>query len=496
MNTISAIIRTLSTEEKRIFLGSLRQKNKRNDTKNIQLFKLLDTSETITDVDIKLYQKPAKGAYHALSKRLYDSLIDFVASKSFEGETSEEMEILKLLLASRIFFEQKQYKIGLKTLLKAEQKAKSYDLFTILNEIYYTKIQYAHTFTTPLETLIKAFKDNKAAIEQEESLNLFYASVKNKLLQQHSDYGSIIKKSLSEFGISIHKGLPFRSLSKILEIVNQTAQATRNYSSILPFVEETYGHIANKEKLGKKHLFYHIQILYYVANTYFRNTNFEKSLQYLLMMHSQMQVMNTKYHRRFFPQYNLLHCLNLIYTGHINNAITILEHFDSNRHKEQTTYILDLKLCQVVCYFIVSRFKDAMAVLKNFYHSDQWYAQKADTLWVIKKNLIEILLYIELDEIDLVASRVQSFRKKHSDYLKLNNGQMVLDFLKLIVAYYKNPEAVTQKKHIILIENLLKTSNRKNDIFEMSFYAWLKGKLDNNTLYQVILKIINPSLIT
>ncbi len=492
MNTTTSIIRTLSDEDKRNFITMLRQKNKRNDTKNIQLFRLLNTEKEVKDLDIKIYGKRSKGAFHALCKRLHDSLIDFVASKSFEGETSEEMEILKLLLAGRIFFEQKQYKIALKTILKAEQKAKTYDLYSILNEIYYTKIQYAHlNTTTSLETLISDFNNNKASIQQEENLNLFYATVQNKLIQKHDDFAIIIRDTLSKFGISITQDLTFRSLFKILEITNTAAQATRDYFTILPFVEEAYTLIDTREQLIDKHLFYHIQILYYVANAYFRNKNFETSMHYLSLMKEQMSKSKHKYYRRFHPQYILLHTLNLNYTGNADAAIVTIEAFEETKHKEQITYLLDLKLSLIVFYFMQSRFKEALAVLTNLYHSDHWYTEKAGIIWVIKKNLVEILLHIELNNIDLVESRANSFRKKHSTHLKNNNDNRALEFLKLALEYDRNPETVTTDIFKNKISNSLTTVKREQeDIFEMSFYAWIKSKAYNTELYTTILEMV------
>ncbi len=492
MNPISSIIHTLSSEEKRNFVALLRQKNKRNDTKNIQLFRLLDTTEVIKDLDVKIYGKPSKGAFHALSKRLHDSLIDFIASKSFEGETSEEMEILKLLLASRIFFEQKQYKIAFKTLQKAELKAKNYDLYTILNEIYYTKIQYAHLTTSiSLDNLIAAFKNNKASIQQEENLNLFYATVQNQLTHHQKNYVAIIQETLSKFGISVTQDLTFRSLFKILEITNKAAQANRDYYTILPFVEDAYNQINPKPNLIDKHLFYHIQILYYVANSYFRNKNFKTSQSYLTSMMTLMQKHQNKYYRRFLPQHTLLNTLNLTYTGQVDKAISILENFDDTIHKEQISYVLDLKLSLIVYYFIQSHFREALSILNNLYHSDQWYTAKAGTLWVIKKNLVEILLHIELDHIDLVESRVNSFRKKHGAYLKNNDETRAIEFIKLALEYYRKPEIVTTATFKNKLNRSLTRTNRvQEDIFEMSFYAWLKAKTNNTKLYDTILELV------
>ena len=99
MKSISKIIAILSEEEKREFILQLNRKNRIKNVKNVLLFEFLD-SNINDDLDIKLYGKPSKNAYHALCKRLQDSLLDYIAYKSFANEISEEFEILKLLRAS------------------------------------------------------------------------------------------------------------------------------------------------------------------------------------------------------------------------------------------------------------------------------------------------------------------------------------------------------------------------------------------------------------
>ncbi len=495
MNILSSIIATLSTDEKRNFITYLRQKNKRADTKNIQLFKLLDTNPESKNLDIVLYKKSAKGAFHALCKRLHDSLIDFIASKSFEKETSEEMEILKLLLASRIFFEQKQYKIALKTIKKAELKAKTFDLFSILNEIFYTKIQYAHLDPKKtLDNLIQDFRTNQKSLQQEENLNLFYANIQNKLIHNKEDVIQTIYNSLSRFDISVTHDLTYRSLYKILEIANQAGNISRDFHAILPFVETTCQQIEKKEQLSDKHLFYHIQILYYVANSYFRNKDFSSSKNYLGLMHNQMTKQRNKYFKRFFPQYSLLHILNLNYSGKASEAILTIENFNFEKFKDQTTYFLDLKLARIMIFFQQNRCKEALRLFKELYHSDTWYTEKAGVIWVIKKNLVEILLHIELNNFDLVESKIKSFRKKHTSFLKSNNEHRALKFLSLTTSYYFNKQTINIEEFSQKIEHtLIRNSPEREDIFAMSFYAWLKASVQNSDLYQTTLQVVNQA---
>ena len=57
MDSISAIITILSKEEKRKFRVEMKQRNKRSDVKNIELFQLLDTPIQQDNLDIVLYGK-------------------------------------------------------------------------------------------------------------------------------------------------------------------------------------------------------------------------------------------------------------------------------------------------------------------------------------------------------------------------------------------------------------------------------------------------------
>ena len=181
MSSILPVIQQFSKEEQQEFARYLKQKNRRGDTKNLQLYKIL-LSENTEKIDEQLYGKPAKNAYHALHKRLQDTLIDFVATQSFKGETSEELDILRLLLAARIFFEQKQHKLALKTLAKAEQQALQFEMYAILTEIYHTKIQYAHLQTnTPLDILISVAKENLKYFNQEQHLTMALLALPLKL---------------------------------------------------------------------------------------------------------------------------------------------------------------------------------------------------------------------------------------------------------------------------------------------------------------------------
>ena len=491
MSIIYSIIATLSKEEKTAFVRKLKERNKRSDTKNIALFKLLDTSNPPSDLDMLLYGKPSKGAYHALCKRLHDALIDFIATKSFDKESSEEMNALKLVFASSIFFKQDQTYIAFKTLAKAELIAVKYSLFSILNEIYHTQILYAHLNSTiDLQQIIRKYQANKLDIQQEDNLNLFYATIQAELNESNPKVSDIINRNLELYNISISENLSYQSLFKILQISNQVAHITRDYHAIFPFIEDACQKIATSERASSKYLFDHLQILYYLANTYFRIKNLKEAEKYLEAMRTNMHLENKKYYAIFYPQYTVIENLLLIYTGKNKEALENLQTFNFLKYKNKPVNTLDLKLTLVVSLFLNENFKEALKVYQDFYHNDQWYINKIGYIWVIQKNLIEILLLIELNYFELVTSRLNAFRKKYSQHLKAHNETVVLEFLKLITIYYYKTEDIYAEAFIKKVDALLLKKSKEADVFTISFYAWLKSKIEKTALYKTNLELI------
>ncbi|PVW14336.1 hypothetical protein [Marixanthomonas spongiae] len=485
MKDISVIINTFSKEDKQEFVRFLKKKNQRGDVKNLQLFKLIDTGKQ-QDLDILLYGKPSKNAYHALCKRLRDSLVDFTASKGFSGETSEEMEIMKLLLAGRIFLEQKLNKTAFKILAKAEKEALALDLHPILNEIYHTKIQFAHLNPNEtLEEVIQASHTNMERFKKQFQLNMAYASIKKQLKNPgDTPITEIILKHFTVFNIKVDATLTYKSLFQLLNITSTAAALQRNYHEVSSFMMEIYNIISEKKGMAQKHLFYHIEILQLMAVGSFRNKDFKQSKEFVAKMEAEMQKNNRQYYRRFKDKLLVLKAMNLTYTGYVNKAVHLLEN--------SKNISLDSQLTLCMCFFQQSEFSKAYQVFKNFTHSDHWYDKKIGWLWVLKKSIIEILLLVELDKLDLVLSRLQSFKKRFAKPLKKAGEERVLTFMKLVSDYYENPEQVTTDT----FKNKVETSfdwvgTHQEDIFVMSFYAWLKAKINNTNPYKTTLELVS-----
>ncbi len=485
METIHAIWSTLSDKNKKEFLNLLSKRNRRGDTKNIEFMRLLGTSKT-KDLDVLLYGKPAKGAFNALSKRVQDTLIDFVASKSFAEESSEELEVLKLLLASRIFFEQKLTKVGAKTLEKAETRAKEIDNYAILDEIYHTKIQYCYLNPKwDLTTIISAYERNKHLSRQDFQLTMAYARIKSELKKDgEKSIHELVLQTFLEFQLEINKDLTYKSLNQLMEITATTAKLQRDFYTISPFMMEIYEVLEKKGQVPEKHKYYYLNILYLMAITEFRNKRFSTSKEFMVKIDTVMKESPKAYIKGFIDKLTILKALNEIYTGNITVGQQLLAD-----NKESS---LNKKLLLLMCLFQQEHYAMAYELFKEMNRTDDWYEKKLGWVWVLKKNIIEILLLIELDKLDLVLNRLQRFTRNFNSKLLKIGEQRVLIFMKMVKAYYENPELVTSETFKNKVENSFEWIGREQeDIFVMSFYAWLKAKMENQNLYRTTLELVS-----
>ena len=433
-----------------------------------------------------------------IRKRLYDSLIEFMANRSFEQNTGDEHEVLRLLVVSLVFFEHKLNKEAFKCLAKAETKALKLEHFSLLNEIYQTQIQYAHLDTAlHLGPLITKYTLNKEKLHREEQLNLAYAVLRKELTEIYhegkvTDLQLLIKDTMRNFGISFKEVLTFKSLYQILFIANEYASINNNYSLIEPFVEKSYRFVMERQELSERHLYYHIYILYFMANIHFRNRRFDLSNEHLDQMLAEMQKQGKKYYNRFSARYFLLKALNENYRGAPGNAESIAQKALAQNQKADPVDINDLRLSVIVFGIQHNDSKTAHKYMRQFIHTDSWYEKKMGMDWTIKKSLVEILLHAQLENTELALSRIKSFKRRYKKYLTDVKEDRVMTYTLLIEKYISKPDAATSVSFQKSLETLLNATSGKNeDIFVLSFLGWLLAKIQRKPVYEVTLQLVH-----
>jgi len=492
VSKIKDILPILSKKDRRKFILHLDKLNKIKNPKNIKLFKLLTENK---ENELKL--EIGSNAYNVLNKRLTDSFLDFTANIILEDEASKEIKIMKYLFLARKLFIHSKHKIAFKLIHSIEKEAINLDDSVLLNEIYHTLIQYSHLeFAPEQDQIFKKFKLNQLNLIKTEQLNMAYAVIRKAYNLNESglnciDLNTLVQTTFKKYEIEIEELLNYKSLYQLAEILDLNSSNHKNYHTVDLFFIEKLDVLTADDKVTTKHHIYHIDLLYSIANIYFRQRNFEQSLLYLEKMNIELTHFNKEHYESRLIKYNTLLALVYNYSGNHLEAFTILNKLNTTSNYNQKHLPLPI-LGQVMIHFQQQQLVEANKLLIKLNKADSWYTKHIGLEWLLNKKYIEILLHIEMGNIDFVDSRIESLTRKYSNYFKSMKDFQVLPFLKLVKQYYHAPHIVNTKEFKSIVEHTLQWKpNHEEDVFLISFYAWLKSKMENKSIYETTLDIIN-----
>ena len=494
MIPLTDIIHKLSKEEQTKFFNFIKKSGKTSISKKAVLFKLiLDKKFHPKEFPKKIYGKENKVAYHQLRKRLFDELIKFIAIERFNLEEEQLLEITQLILAGKHLIESKNYSSGFKLIYKAEEKAIAENDTESLDEIYSLLIQFSHyNEATELEEIIKKLENNRVLMIEESNLNMAYATVKETFNTYHQkgielNFDKILKDVFERFNISEKSGNNYKTLYQLVQIVATNANITKEYNLVAPFVLERYKNISKKEEEQNRYVFFHVKLLYFISNVLFREKRFEESNEFVSKMESLLSI-NKNYQKVFETKILVLKALNTNYQGNNSLAEEIIEKALKPNSENSKDY-LDAMVVSSMIYFHQKNYKKVKSIYSQLNASDSWYIKKMGVNWLMNKNLIEILTHIELENLDYVDSRLESFLNKHADYLK--HDQRALIYLNYLKISYNHPSKVqTEDFKSTFFNSVEKKPTLREDIYVLSFLAYLKAKMLGKETYETTLELV------
>lgn len=493
MDSILELLNLLNNTDKKLFKQFLKRKNKREDVKNLQLLDLIETDD-INGLN-KLYNSEKNNdAYYALRKRLQNNLLLFLSQKTFESSHADTYDALRLVVVGRFLLENDVIKTAFKCLDKAERLAKHLEQFNLLNEILLLKLQYAHLQGAEnLEALTARFFQNQSDMQREAKLNMAYAFFRQELQEIHLkgkivNLTALILTTLRKYKISLQDLMTYKSIYQILFIANEYAAIQQNYGLIERYINRTNEFIADQTDKKQSYLFYHISILYFLANFHLRRKDFAKSASYLNEMKDLMATDN-RYYSLFYLRHQLLLGLNQFFTGFADDAIASLQgSLSDKKQMSKPEDIEDIRTC-LTMFLALCNDQRSLKQLTLLTRSDAWYEKKMGMLWTIRKNLMEILVHAQFSNIELAMSRLTSFRRRYKKYLLKTSEERVLSYLKLVEKYLLKPDVAFDPVYKKTVLNQLDIV-ANNDIFSFSFIAWLIAQSEKKTAYDIVVKLI------
>ncbi len=493
MDALSELVNLLNSTDKTLFRQFLQRKNKRGDVKNLALLDLIETDD-IDGINKLYHPEKNNDAYHALRKRLQDNLLLFLSQKTFESSHSDTYDALRLVVVGRFLLENDAVRIAFKCLDKAERLAEELEQFNLLNELLLLKLQYAHLAEAEdLESLTVRFLQNQSHMQREAKLNMAYAFLRQELQEIHLkgkivNLTTLVITTIRKYKISAQDLMTYKSIYQILFIANEYAAIQQNYGLIERYINRTNQFMQGQAHKKQSYLFYHISILYFLANFHLRRKNFAGSTSWLKEM-MDLMLTDSRYYALFYLRHQLLAALNLFYTGFADKAIALLQQsLSKTKHRSKPEDIEDLRIC-LAMFLALCNDRGSLKQLTLLTRTDAWYEKKMGMLWTIRKNLMEILVYAQFENIELAMSRLHSFRRRYKKYLLKTSEERVLLFLRLVEKHLQNPDAAFEPAYRKTVLNLVGTT-QNNDIFNLSFIAWLIARWEKKTAYQVVLTLI------
>ncbi|MGB5982589.1 MAG: hypothetical protein WBG46_10650 [Nonlabens sp.] len=470
MNDLIQLIQFLSDDEVGGFLAFAKARTKRTDTKNIDLFHLLKAGVR-TGLDEKIYGKTNKNALYALKNRLKQSLVDFIAIHAFENGHKVQMTTLRLLLASRVLLENGSYKLGFATLSKTEQLCGEADLFTVRHEVYLTWLEYSHhSKKLDIEAISERFLYNKKLMAQSDQISLLFAKHKNLPATAYD----LSKYRESTKVIKIDASLGFKSLLELLELYTDAASQAGSYQLIINEINaiETVFNQKSRPKYDSTH-YRDVKIL--IAFSRYRLLEFKQAKSYLHELLNEVDERSTSYLRLI-----IIDALCECFTGHLDEALDLLSKIKNPQ--------MDAQCVRAMCYLLKNEPQQSLRHLNKLRHTDAYYSKSYTQSIIIKKNLLLLLIYIDLGNVNLIESQHRRLQKDFKS-IKKHEEQRIVQFIKLALSIYNNPDSGMNESIKEQVDQLV-LSNNPEDVFAITFYAWLRARASQSDFYGILLGLV------
>ena len=306
------------------------------------------------------------------------------------------------------------------------------------------------------------------------------------------DFDAVVIDALETFQLTDAVARRPKLMYRIMSIIRSGIIAKKEFYSFEAFIIGGYQGIEAANGFSKSSHLYKLNLLYMIGHVLYRNRRFERAEVYLAMLRENMELYGGVHRAHFWPRYVMLLAACRVYLGKNDESIALLEELTTaGQVRLSLSQELNARLNLAVYYFQKEAFKTANQLLLEFGHSDQWYGKKLGREWVLKKNLIELIVQYELGNDDLAENRIRSMERSFEALFEHPVYQRALAFLGFIRKMIEQPDFVETEEYEKQVRaTLVNVPREQEDLQAMTFYSWLKSKLVGQPYYEVLLDVV------
>jgi len=493
MGSLKEIIHSFDSREQSEFQYFVQRHKLKKDRKDLELFKLLKQPEELDAAATiaKLGTKNAN-AYHAIRKRLFKHISDFILVKSVDEDMSAGSHVNSLYLISKYMFGRGLNKSAWKYLRKAEELGLEHDQFQYLKVIYNMQIEkHLLQDRDSLDAIIKKYEENKIKNDELERINITKSLIREQveLYRQEGkglDFKAIMDNSLDSFKlIQTVMGSP-KLLYELLDMMRKSVVATKDFISFEPFLISSYNTLANKEQP-----YYNVQILLMIVHTKYRNKKFQESITYIEQVRGELALCGKAFQNQVYIRLQQLLAANHVFLNETRQAVGILKDLSRGKVKLTAVDAANITMNTGIYTFFTGDYKGAHKAWLSMQHSEKWYQKIMGIEWVMKKNLMEIILFYELEHLDIVESRIRSIERRYGELFQVAAYAQAKIFLSLIKEFVYAGANLNLKKFKEKIEtSIVWRPKEEEDLQAMIFYSWLRSKVNKADFYESVLEVV------
>jgi len=499
VDSIAEIIQTFSVEDVKSFRVFVQRHKKKKQRKDVDLFDLLLKSPHIKPQEIlsKLYPLGNFEAYHALRKKLIKQLTDFIVLKRIDDDTTSVSQVMGLISLARYLFENQCEQLAWKYLEKGKVLAQNNHQYEQLHSIYSLQIEYAETSKFSLEKILPAYYANKELVAQNEKANIAYGIIKQRLREvrlsgEAVNFNEIIENVIAKYEVSDAFYNRPRLFFQLMNIFRSAVLASKNYSEFEPFLISNFNQFNSQTGFDKSQTEYKVSLEYMIAHTLYRNKKFDQSLLYIQQMLHTASVMNKAFVLKHYARYIMLYSANKFLTHNIDFAIEKLEDclvdVEVKLEPESKSQIL-LNLSSY--YLFANNAKQANNCFSQLFHSNAWCLRVMGAEWLLKKDMLEVLVQYDLGNVELALQRIKYIYKTHALLIADNRYSRVATYLKLLSFLIEKPEQIHSDGFKNTIEDSFEwVPMQQEDLQAVMYYAWFKAKVFKSNAYAVLLGLV------
>ncbi len=424
--------------------------------------------------------KNNKNSFYRLKNRIIKDISDALFIQNINKDLF--ISAFQLIYLTRLFYQRNQTILAKYFIKKAEKNIISNELYELLDIVYaeYLKLSLLEMDINPKEIIEKRNNNAKKLNEFrkiDDVLAIVNYELKTAQNYRSKNYQIIeeIEKVINSVKISVEIKNSKRLNFKLYELVSKKLLNDEDYKALEKYISKTIQKFNQLNFFDKSNHVTKLQMLTYLANSYFKNKKYDKSLKTAEKLLEEMN----KYDKYFYDNFYFFY-VNILVINYSEldkqKGIEVLEGLKESRIMKSTGfYELFVYLNLSVLYFDTKAYKQAVKNISKIFQLKGF--ETANQELQLRIHIAELIIRMELLEYEYVLSRINQIKREFKKILnkaEKSNENLILEIIQKIIKHQFNKRSKINIKEYIK-DNINKLRSNKGII---NYYDWLNLKFN------------------